>query len=154
MTSRSAGLQALMDGQTRRAIVNPSGVNLEALEARVVALEGQMHKNPPTFKFARRNSQIDDILGTVSQYYGITRQELLKKGKQGNASERRYIAMKMARSHTRMSSKAIGRSMGLHHTAILAGAKAFERFAHQDDQYRAAYGAIEEVLRAKWGTNA
>lgn len=152
MTSRSAGLQALMDGQTRRAIVNPSGVNLEALEARVVALEAVMLPKRAIFNFRSNANRMDDILHAVSQYCGITVGQLLTKRRRAEETHRRWIVMLLARKHTKMTFSAIGRAMGnLYHTTVSWGCVECANVGRNDKQYRAAYLEIESALKQRWG---
>lgn len=90
---------------------------------------------------------IQDILDTVSGYYGLKLTELLSKRRHKSVSLPRQIGMYLARKHTRFSLGEIGGYFGgRDHTTVMHAIKAIDGKRIGDDRLDQDIAQLESVL--------
>ena len=90
---------------------------------------------------------IQDILDTVSGYYGLKLTELLSKRRHKSVSLPRQIGMYLARKHTRFSLGEIGGYFGgRDHTTVMHAIKAIDGKRTGDDRLDQDIAQLESTL--------
>jgi len=95
----------------------------------------------------RANITIDMILEEVSDFYGITIEELRSNGRSKRLSAPRHMAMYLAREETKASLPQIGEALGgRDHTTILYGCEKITKTIETDEQIRRSAMQIRERI--------
>lgn len=138
----------MMDTDAIRYTAENISQNVRELEGalnRIVAF-CEFHKLSPTVEnvqkilsqLVQNNKKIlktDDIFGVISEYYGVTKEDLLKKGRKKEISHPRQVMMYLLRSELHTPFSSIGDLLGgRDHTTAL---HAFEKInSHKDTSSR------------------
>jgi len=101
---------------------------------------------------------MEDILGAVSEYYGVSREELVGPRRSRNIAFARQVAMYLARELAQMSLPQIGQALGgRDHTTVMHGCEKIATLFDKDDGLRRQvlelktrlYGGGQSVPRAQ-----
>lgn len=91
--------------------------------------------------------QTRDIINAVSNYYGLTRQQICGKSRTKNISTARHITMYLCRKHLDLSYIKIGEELGgRDHTTVLSGYEKIDKLIKSNESYRKAIADIEQDL--------
>ena len=80
---------------------------------------------------------IDDILRTVSDYYGVECEGVLSISKSKTLTHARHVAMYLIRTLTQHSLPEIGRRLNRDHTVVLHGVRRIEALLQSDEKLKA-----------------
>lgn len=110
------------------------------------AFKGHVTSN----KKQRSELQIRDIINAVSDYYGLTKNQICGKARTKNISNARHIVMYLSRKHLDLSYLKIGEELGgRDHTTVLSGYEKIDKLVRSNDSYRKVISEIEHELLTK-----
>ncbi len=94
-----------------------------------------------------KSIDMKDIISTVADYYGLTRQQLLSKNRTKNIANARHIAMYLCRKNLNASYLDIGKEFGNRdHSTVLTACDKITKLANDSENYRKAIADIETLL--------
>ncbi|MBR0385801.1 MAG: chromosomal replication initiator protein DnaA [Erysipelotrichaceae bacterium] len=112
------------------------------LDLAMEALKG--HGSTPKH---RAELQMKDILNAVSNYYGLTRQQIVGKTRTKNVSNARHITMYLCRKHLDLSYDKIGNELGgRDHSTVLSGCEKIDKMVRSNEAYQKVISDIEQDL--------
>lgn len=108
-----------------------------------VAMEA-FSDNISDFSSSSKNLDFKDIINSVSDYYGLTRQQILGKSRTKNISNARHIAMYLARKNLDLSYLKIGEEFGgRDHATVISACEKIEKLIRDNAAYKKAVNEIE-----------
>lgn len=88
-----------------------------------------------------------DVIRVVTDYYGLTKQQLLGKTRTKNVSNARHIAMYLCRKHLDLTYDEIGEQFGgKDHSTVISSCQKIENLVKTDASYEKAVSEIETRL--------
>ena len=99
------------------------------------------------FSSSSKNLDFKDIINSVSDYYGLTKQQILGKSRTKNISNARHIAMYLARKNLDLSYLKIGEEFGgRDHATVISACEKIEKLIRDNDSYKKAVSEIESTF--------
>ncbi|MCA9298011.1 MAG: hypothetical protein KDA28_03035, partial [Phycisphaerales bacterium] len=143
-------------------IANTLDTNIRELEGAITKLqmESMVDQRPITMDMAveafpaaapRVSSEttVQDIIGTVTEFYGVRLADLQSKRRQRSIALPRQVCMYLARRHTRHSLEEIGGYFGgRDHTTVMHAVRSIETKCEVDDEFKSVLEALEDRVRA------
>lgn len=150
----------VIDTQAIRFIAEHITQNIRELEGalnRVIAF-CEFHKITPTLentekilsqliKNNKKTVQVDDIFRVVLDFYAVSKEDLLKKGRKKEISHPRQVAMFLIRTELQTPFSAIGELLGgRDHTTALHAFEKIERAKESNLRLKEELGTLKERL--------
>lgn len=93
---------------------------------------------------------IERIKSVVSDYYGLTKQQLISKSRTSNIANARHIAIYLSRKHLNIPFVKIGEAYGKRdHSTIMSSFEKIDKLLKDNSLYQNAIKEIEKILNAK-----
>ncbi len=133
---------------------------LAAVEGRSITADGHGKENGIDVELARqalgddspraeRQVQIQSIIDTVTDYFGVKVTDLQSKRRQRSIAVPRQVCMFLARKHTRYSLEEIGGYFGgRDHTTVMHAVKTIESRCEIDEEFSRVVSSLELTLKA------
>ena len=100
-------------------------------------------------EYEKKTITIDDIIKTVSEYYGIEVNALNTRSRKREVVLVRQVAMYLAKKHLDISTSKIGLHIGNRdHATVLHACKTITNLADTDKQFRTELSEIENSLQS------
>ncbi len=104
--------------------------------------------NDPTTPKSEPRIQIQTIINSVTEYYGVKVTDLQSKRRQRSIAQPRQLCMYLARKHTRYSLEEIGGYFGgRDHTTVMHAVKTIDDRRETDAEFNNVVKSLEEHLR-------
>ncbi len=96
--------------------------------------------------------QIKDVINVVSDYYGITKNQICGKSRTKNIANARHIVMYLCYKHiVDTSYDKIGKELGgRDHSTVLSGCEKISKLLKSNESYRKVISEIEHDLLTRW----
>lgn len=93
---------------------------------------------------------LDHIKTVVSEYYGLTKQQIVSKSRTSNIANARHIAIYLCRKHLNLPFSKIGEGFGKRdHSTIMSSYDKVEKLVSENALYLGAVKEIEKILISK-----
>jgi chromosomal replication initiator protein len=97
--------------------------------------------------YEKKSISIDDIIKTVSSYYGVEVSAINTRSRKREVVLVRQVAMYLAKKHLDMSTSKIGKYIGdRDHATVLHACKTISNLAETDKQFRTELEEIDNSL--------
>lgn len=114
------------------------------LKLAMEAFKGHLNENRLSSK---RELTVRDVVTSVADYYGLTKQQLLGKTRTKNVANARHIAMFLCRKHLDVSFLKIGEEFGgRDHTTVLSACEKIDKLLKTNETYRKVINEIEKNM--------
>jgi chromosomal replication initiation ATPase DnaA len=90
--------------------------------------------------------RILQIVDTVCQYYGLTRESIFHRFKSRDVSEKKHMIFWLIRKHTNISLEYVANILGTDHATISNGSKNFKRLLKLDNNLETVVKNIEAQI--------
>ncbi len=149
-----------IDEQSIRFIAEHITQNIRELEGALnrVHAFSEFHKIPTTLAVTarvleqliennRKSIKSEDVIRVVMNYYGVTEENLIKKGRKKEIVHSRQIAMSLLRSELQMSLNSIGTLFGgRDHTTVLHACEKIEKGLRDNIRLKEEINTLKEHL--------
>ncbi len=103
----------------------------------------------PKVQQKRAKVHADQLLEIASQYFKISKEEILSKCRKGKLTTPRHLIMYAFRNHYQLSLLDIGKIFNMHHASILHGIRKVEHDLSQSEEIRPILNKLIETLEKK-----
>ena len=94
-----------------------------------------------------RDLNVKDIITSVCDYYGLTKQQLMGKSRTKNISNARHMAMYLIRKNLDYSYLKIGEEFGgRDHATVISACEKIDKLSRQNESYKKAVMEIESTF--------
>lgn len=138
VTENIRDIEGVINAMLAYSIVYDRNVDME-LAKRVVARAVKPERGPVS---------INEIVGLVSEYYGIPIKDICSKSRRQPVAQARQVSMYLAQKHTGLSYSKVGAEIGKRdHSTVLHSCNVIERRISSDKAFRREMENIEASLQ-------